>query len=352
MMTICIILKNDEKYISNLLNNINEKFNNIDYEVIIVDMASNDRTKEISSTFTEKIYDYDGDNVIEAKKLAVSYSQSENILFLEPDDIINTVDETKLIEILNSDSNIIGTIECVNHNIVGRIDTSYNVSEERYFNKERFHYSKNSESLIPDKDINIQKVDIGIVVNKMSYIYETDEEKRNIKRNKKFNELEKRIEINPEEPYNFFLLGMAYKMEDDNEMARAYLLRALELPINPNAAYIQLAVVVYGNILLDLELYEEALMLENVYDLFDGIADFLCLMGQIYLRTGFIAEAIREFTKATNTLGCIEKPSRSIVPNYNLGCIYEMMGDIEIARKLYLRCGDYKRAQERLAQLD
>lgn len=353
MISICIITKNDASYLQSMFNNINKQFKDIDYEVVIVDMNSTDETKEISAKYTDKIYDYMEDNVIEARKLALKQCEADWILYLEPDEMVKEFDSEIIREITSSDNNVIGVIEVVNQNTVDGITTSYNIKEERIFNKNSFSFSDDADILIASNEgIEITNKQTGIEVNKVPYTFEKDEAKKKQKIDKKISDLMSKVEENPEEPYNYFLIGMAYKMLNDLEMARGFFLKGLEFPINPNAAYTQIMVVVYGNILLDLEEYEEALLLENVYDLFDGIADFLCLMGQIYLRTGFIAEAIREYTKATNTLGCIEKRSRDIVPNYNLGCIYEVLGDIEIAKKLYARCGDYSKAKERLEQLN
>lgn len=353
MITICIITKNDANYLESIFNNIKECFNKIEYEVMIVDMESTDATKDISMKYTEKVYEYDGGNMIEAKKFSIKMCETDWILYIEADEIIKELKEEELIKIMKSEPNNIGVIKVVNHSLVDGINISYIVKEERLFNKNKsiLDYRKD-QGLISKNNNNKILKDINIQFDKLPYIYEKDNEKKQQKIERKISQLNIKIENNPEEPYNYFLMGMAYKMLNDLEMARAFLLKGLELPINPDVAYIQLMVVVYGNILLDLEEYEEALLLENVYDLFDGIADFLCLMGQIYLRTGFIAEAIREYTKATNTLGCIEKRSRDIVPNYNLGCIYEVLGDIEIAKKLYARCGDYSKAKERLEQLN
>ena len=62
-------------------------------------------------------------------------------------------------------------------------------------------------------------------------------------------------------------------------------------------------------------------------------------------------EAIREFSKALNTYAYIEEGNNSYIPNYHMGCIYEVAGDIEIAKKLYQRCGNYKPALARLAEI-
>ena len=189
-------------------------------------------------------------------------------------------------------------------------------------------------------------------IEKKNYLKYGEEETRQFIFNKKIKDLEKKVKENPEDPYRYFQLAMAYKMDGNNEKTRQFLEKALELPVDSDKAYVQLMVVVYGNLLLEMGEYGDALLLENVYDGFEAVADYLCLMGRIYLKTGFLAEAIREFSKALNTFGYIEEGHNSYIPNYYLGCIYEVTCDVEIAKKLYARCGEYRPAKERLLELE
>ena len=57
-ISLCMIVKNEEKVLKRCLNNV---MNLVD-EVIIVDTGSTDRTKEVAKQFTDKIFDFPWEN--------------------------------------------------------------------------------------------------------------------------------------------------------------------------------------------------------------------------------------------------------------------------------------------------
>ena len=91
---------------------------------------------------------------------------------------------------------------------------------------------------------------------------------------------------------------------------------------------------------------------ENIYDEFAVSADFVNLMGLIYLRSGHILKAMPQFLKATSMDVSHVTGANSFIPTYNLGFINEMMGDKKTAILLYQKCGDFKPALDRLNVLN
>ena len=54
-ISLCMIVKNEEEVLHQCLNSVNDLVD----EIIIVDTGSTDKTKEIASQFTEKIFDFE-----------------------------------------------------------------------------------------------------------------------------------------------------------------------------------------------------------------------------------------------------------------------------------------------------
>jgi len=54
MISVCMIVKDEELYLRDTLIAIKRYFN----DVIIVDTGSQDKTKEIAKEYTDKVYDY------------------------------------------------------------------------------------------------------------------------------------------------------------------------------------------------------------------------------------------------------------------------------------------------------
>lgn len=95
-ISLCMIVKNEEDALERCLSSVKE----IADEIIIVDTGSTDRTKEIASKFTDKIYDFEWiDDFSAARNYAFNLATQEYILWLDADDIIEEKDCHLLFEL-------------------------------------------------------------------------------------------------------------------------------------------------------------------------------------------------------------------------------------------------------------
>ena len=105
----------------------------------------------------------------------------------------------------------------------------------------------------------------------------------------------------------------------------------------------------YGNILLDLGKAEEASILLSYYEYYGNNADYLCMIGVMYLQRNQLLKALPEFVKA------LSAPSRdsveSRVISYYIGYIYESFQQKDIARQHYQKCGEFEPALEALERM-
>ncbi len=84
-LTLCIITKNEEKYLEQCINSVKS----IVDEIIAVDTGSTDRTKEIAKKFNAKIYDFEwSDSFSAAKNEALSRATKDWILVMDADEVI------------------------------------------------------------------------------------------------------------------------------------------------------------------------------------------------------------------------------------------------------------------------
>ena len=89
-ISLCMIVKNEEQTIEHCLLSAE----GIADEIIIVDTGSTDRTKEIVSKFTDKIYDFEWINdFAAARNYAFSHATQEYILWLDADDVFFPEDQ-------------------------------------------------------------------------------------------------------------------------------------------------------------------------------------------------------------------------------------------------------------------
>lgn len=84
-ISLCMIVKNEENVIGRCLDSVQ----GITDEIIIVDTGSTDRTKEIVSRYTDKLYDFPWiDDFSAARNFAFSLATQSYILWLDADDVI------------------------------------------------------------------------------------------------------------------------------------------------------------------------------------------------------------------------------------------------------------------------
>ncbi|MDE5995713.1 MAG: glycosyltransferase family 2 protein, partial [Eubacterium sp.] len=85
-ISLCMIVKNEEKVLARCLESIK---NAVD-EIIIADTGSTDNTKEIAKKYTDKIYDFEWvDDFSKARNFSFSKASKDYIMWLDADDIIS-----------------------------------------------------------------------------------------------------------------------------------------------------------------------------------------------------------------------------------------------------------------------
>jgi hypothetical protein len=182
--------------------------------------------------------------------------------------------------------------------------------------------------------------------------YDLSEEEMQAKSKRNIALLEEELKKTGNDPYLYYQLGTSYRRLRDYDNACYYFDLGLSMDVDPRLDYVQTMVEAYGYTLLDLHRNRDALNLLGVYDQFSGRADFVFLMGLIYMNNGLLDEAIREFQKAATMKEFSVDGVNSYKANYNIGVIYECAGYVAKARDAYQKCGDYEPAKARLRELD
>lgn len=141
-ISLCLIVKNEEKFLSRCLENAT-KFAD---EIIIVDTGSTDRTKEIAGKFTDKIFDFEWINDFSAaRNFAFSKATMNYQMWLDADDVVPEKSVKKINELkkmLNDD------VEMVTMKYVLSFD--HNDNPAFYSTRERlFKKSKNYQWIDP-----------------------------------------------------------------------------------------------------------------------------------------------------------------------------------------------------------
>lgn len=98
-VSLCIIVKNEEKTIGNCLDSVKDLCD----EIIIVDTGSTDQTKEIVKNYTDRILNFTWiDDFAAARNFAFSQATMDYILWLDADDILIPPDQEKFLALKKS----------------------------------------------------------------------------------------------------------------------------------------------------------------------------------------------------------------------------------------------------------
>ena len=95
-ISLCMIVKNEEETLARCLDTVKE----IVDEINIVDTGSTDKTKEIASIYTDRIFDFPWTNSFaDARNESYKYATKDYILYLDADDVLLDADQVKFKEL-------------------------------------------------------------------------------------------------------------------------------------------------------------------------------------------------------------------------------------------------------------
>ena len=350
-ISVCIIAKNEERHIEECC----KRLTPYGFEIVLVDTGSTDHTVELAKQYTDCIYHFDWCNDFSAaKNYAMKKASYDWILSIDCDEYIESINLSALAAHMKSQSEAAGRILIRNRFTEGGQTSYEQVRVSRFVNRHYYHFEGAvHEQLVPTSKTTAPAVkyvyNAPITVLHVGYDGSEEEMREKSKRNIAL--LEQELETQGADPYTYYQLGQSYRKLRDYEKAYYYFDLGLAMDVDPALDYVQTMVESYGYTLLDLNRYHDALNLLSVYDEFAKRADFVFLMGLIYMNNGLFDESVQEFTKATTIEEFAIDGVNSYKAFYNIGVIYECTGQIKKAKDAYRKCGGYEPALKRLELL-
>ena len=353
-ISVCIIAKNEEKHLEECL----KRLKPYQYEIVLVDTGSTDATLEIASKYTDRIYHFNWINDFSAaRNFAVSKASNDWILSIDCDEYIESIDEKTLSRLMQKKKQASGQILIRNRFTKNGQTSIENIRVSRFFNKNYFHFEGAIHEQVELKDsasyisMHQPKQVYSAPITLLHVGYDGSEEEMRAKCLRNISLLEKELKNDGPDPYIYYQLGQSCMMLKNYSEAYEWFDLGLSMDVDPSQIYVQTMVESYGYCLLELKKNEEALQLLNIYDDFSVRADFVFLMGLIYMNNGLFDKAVEEFQKSTNMSEFSVEGINSYRANYNIGVIYECTGHLDEARKYYKKCGKFEPALARLREI-
>ena len=346
-ISVCIIGKNEEKFIEGCLQHLVP----YDWEIIFVDTGSTDKTREIATKYTEKVYDFEWiKDFSAARNFAASKATRDWILAIDCDEYVEKFDVEALAKMLKSYPDSSAFVDI--HNLSDDMEHYTKTPVYRLYPKIFFHFvNAIHEQLVRIDKKPATSFHSGIVAKHFGYISsQTDLEKKN-KRN-----LELLLEIikkEPDNPYHYFQAGISYMNLRDYDSAVTYFTKATEYDVDPKISWVKELIYYYGITLINAGLSSVALGLEGVYEDFKQVPEYIYLMGLIYAANGMYAKSLTMLGKViTMAEECqIVAGVTSYLGYFQLGNICHHLNKDELATVYLKKAGSYAPAKELLSKI-
>lgn len=350
-VSIVAIAKNERENIERFISSVREAFKGHPAELVMVDTGSGDGTREIIKEKADVAGDFAWcSDFSEARNHSLSLARNDWVLVLDLDEFVTEVDWDGLQSFAHGSPKTVGRLRRRNKTLDENGTPSvYTDGVERFFNKTLYHYTGPIHEQVRPLETSGVEMTWGVIPVTVEHVgYAQSREKLREKAKRDLSLLLKELDRDPSDPYICFQAGQSESALGHKKEAVEFYERAINADPDPRLEYVQMLMVSYGYALTDLGRNEEALGLAGLYDDLGENADYVCLMGLIYLRNGMLADAVREYEKACGMGDGFSEGANTYIPRYNLGVIKEMSGDLKSAEELYLACGDYGPAVKRL----
>lgn len=339
-ISVCIIGKNEEKFIEGCLKHLSA----YDWEIIYVDTGSTDKTRSIALKYTDNVYDFEWiKDFSAARNFAASKATRDWILAIDCDEYVEKFNVKALTEILKAYPDSSAFIDI--HNLASDM-VNYTRSEVyRLYPKKVFHFvNAIHEQLVRIDGKAATSFHSGIAAKHYGYINGQIDLKEKNRRNLEM--LLSIIEKEPDNPYHYYQAGISYMNLREFENAATYLTKATEYDVNPEVPWVKEMIYYYGITLINANMANIALGLEGIYEEFKHVPEYIYMMGLVYAANGMYAKSLSMLGKVvTMKEECrIEAGVTSYKGYFQLGNVCHHLKKDDLAKVYLQKAGDYEPA--------
>lgn len=331
-ISVCIIAKNEEKYIEGCL----QKLLPYGFEIIVADTGSTDRTREIAKQYADKVVDFAWiDDFSAARNFCVSQASNYWILSLDCDEYLESANIQQLRMIMQKFPRGLGVIRIKNLVYTETGEKRYTSDDViRFFNKNFFHYeSPIHEQLCPsDTKTDRNKVmNIILPVELVHYGYLISKEEMQEKQKRNLGLICAALRENPDDPYLYFQKGQSKLIIGEHEEACAAFEKGLSYDVSPDTLYVEMMIEGLATTYVQMGRFDEAQALLEKYQSQCRTAKYTYFMANIYMDCDQPMKGLLYYLKAV-TMNDVETLGEGLLICYkNIIDIYLQMGDEKMA---------------------
>lgn len=293
-LSVCMIVKDEEKNIQRCLDSINTLIENESVELIIVDTGSKDKTIDLIRSYNANIYlhEWNG-NFSDMRNISISYAKGEWIFILDADEVVeNPNDVLKLLD--DKRLKKFNTIRIQEKNLLTSQGDKYAyLIQDRFFrNDGTFHYSGS----VHNQPVCKPPVLMSPVHLTHYGYFNDDKELMNKKFDRTASILKQELMNDPGNIYYQFQLARSYLAKGDYftgllEMKKAYDILIIK-PLHERKSLFYVYVE-YPKVLLHVKLHDKVIEICNEgLNLNDECLDLYYYKGHSQLDTGSSTDGI------------------------------------------------------------
>ncbi len=300
-ISVCIIAKNEEKYMEQCLQHL------ITYgmEIVVVDTGSTDRTKEIALKYTDKVYDFAWINDFSAaRNFAASKAKNNWILVVDCDEYLKELDMQAIRICMQKHLHHVGLIKIKNVHTQSNGEQTYQIDEvPRLYNRNFFEYRfRIHEQITPQKaDLNGKVVLYSFQVPAMveHHGYDLPQDEMLLKQERNLKLLQSALGENAYDDYLYFQIAQSYYILHQYEEAAEAIEHCFEMEQDVGKGYMKIAIPIYAKIMRKVKRSKDALKHLLKYEQAIRTAEFSYLLGCCYQECGENLKALLTFIKIT-----------------------------------------------------
>ena len=329
-VSLCMITKNEEKYLEQCLNSVKD----IADEIIIVDTGSTDRTKEIAKKFKAKIYDFKwADDFSAARNESLRHATKDWIIVLDADETLDKEGISMIKDLVNGKEDAFLLLQKNYTNdskIAGFVNDGHSYQNKKYAgwygsfiarlfrNKKGFEFEGTVHELV-EHSIEQKNGKIAAANVQIHHYGNADPETAKKKR-QIYLELCKKKLKEKADASSYYECGILYKENNNSEDAVKSFKKAIELSPNHSMALYELGIIYEQQKNFDeaIKNYTESLRIKESSEAFQSL-------GVCYLKKGMLKEAYRNLVKAM-----MLNPNKYTIYN-NLSAVQERLGNYDSA---------------------
>lgn len=242
-ISVCIIAKNEEKYIEECL----KRLQPYGFEIIVTDTGSTDRTKEIALEYADKVLDFEWiDDFSAARNFCAEQATNSWILALDCDEYVTRIDLQAVKRLMRDFSKGLGAIRLNNLVFNEKGEKQYGAEHViRFYHRSfyRFEAPIHEQLVAKSKEIERQRESFLLPMEVVHHGYALSPEDMAKKQERNLEMLRKSVGKGGDDPYLYFQIGQSeFILKRTQAAIEAY---ETSLSLNPpmDKMYVELMLV-------------------------------------------------------------------------------------------------------------